>query len=65
MDGAQDARIPVHDEMMRPEFNYLQGLTFRSIEFDAGGTAAFSFVAIRPGTYAFHIGEVEGTINVI
>lgn len=44
---------------------HLQGLSFRSIEFDAGGTAAFSFVAIRPGTYTFMIGEVQGTINVI
>ncbi|MCW5697744.1 MAG: hypothetical protein KIS96_13555 [Bauldia sp.] len=44
---------------------HLQGLTFRAIEFDQGGTAAFSFVAIRTGTYPFNIGEVRGTITVI
>ncbi|MCW5696833.1 MAG: hypothetical protein KIS96_08880 [Bauldia sp.] len=44
---------------------HMQGLTFRSIEFDQGGTASFNFVAIRPGTYNFTIGDVAGTITVI
>jgi hypothetical protein len=36
---------------------HLQGMVFRAIEFDEPGTAAFSFVPIRPGTYAFTVGD--------
>jgi len=36
---------------------HLQGMVFRAIEFDEPGTASFSFVPIRPGTYAFTVGE--------
>jgi hypothetical protein len=37
---------------------HLQGLAFRAIEFDVEGTAQFSFVPIRPGTYEFSVGSV-------
>jgi hypothetical protein len=36
---------------------HLQGMVFRAIEFDQAGTAAFSFVPIRPGTYRFTVGD--------
>jgi hypothetical protein len=36
---------------------HLQAMTFRAIEFDVPGKASFSFVPIRPGTYAFTIGR--------
>jgi hypothetical protein len=36
---------------------HLQGMVFRAIEFDQAGTASFSFVPIRPGTYAFTVGD--------
>src|SRR5690554_5578832 len=35
----------------------LQAMVFRAIEFDEPGKVAFSFVPIRPGTYAFTIGR--------
>jgi hypothetical protein len=34
---------------------HLQGMAFRGIEFDTEGTAQFSFVPIRPGTYEFTV----------
>jgi hypothetical protein len=37
---------------------HLQGLTFRAIECDEIGSARFSFVPIRPGTYDLHVGNV-------
>jgi hypothetical protein len=37
---------------------HLQGMGFRAIEFDVEGTAQFSFVPIRPGTYEFTVGSV-------
>jgi len=37
---------------------HLQGMAFRAIEFDTEGTAQFSFVPIRPGTYPFTVGSV-------
>jgi hypothetical protein len=37
---------------------HLQGLTFRAIECDEIGSARFSFVPIRPGTYDLHVGHV-------
>jgi len=36
---------------------HLQGLSFRAIELDQEGSAAFSFTPIRPGTYEFTVGE--------
>ena len=36
---------------------HLQGMVFRAIEFDQAGTAEFSFVPIRPGTYRFTVGD--------
>lgn len=36
---------------------HLQGMVFRAIEFDSPGTASFSFVPIRPGAYAFTVGD--------
>ena len=36
---------------------HLQGMVFRAIEFDQAGTASFSFVPIRPGTYLFTVGD--------
>ncbi|MBM4185443.1 MAG: hypothetical protein FJ207_14700 [Gemmatimonadetes bacterium] len=35
---------------------HLQSMGFRGIEFDTEGTAQFSFVPIRPGTYEFTVG---------
>lgn len=37
---------------------HLQGMAFRAIEFDAAGSAQFSFTPIRPGTYGFSVGDV-------
>jgi hypothetical protein len=37
---------------------HLQGLTFRAIECDEVGSARFSFVPIRPGTYDLQVGNV-------
>jgi hypothetical protein len=37
---------------------HLQGLTFRAIECDEIGSARFSFVPIRPGTYDLYVGNV-------
>jgi hypothetical protein len=37
---------------------HLQGLTFRAIECDEAGSARFSFVPIRPGTYDLYVGNV-------
>lgn len=34
---------------------HLQSMGFRGIEFDTEGTAQFSFVPIRPGTYEFSV----------
>jgi len=36
---------------------HLQGMVFRAIEFDTPGTVSFSFTPIRPGTYAFTVGD--------
>jgi len=36
---------------------HLQALAFRAIEFDTPGTASFSFMPIRPGTYTFTVGD--------
>lgn len=36
---------------------HLQGMMFRAFEFDEPGTVSFSFVPIRPGSYAFTIGR--------
>ena len=37
---------------------HLQGLTFRATECDEVGSARFSFVPIRPGTYDLYVGNV-------
>ena len=37
---------------------HLQGLTFRAIECDEAGSARFSFVPIRPGSYDLYVGNV-------
>jgi hypothetical protein len=37
---------------------HLHGLTFRAIECDEAGSARFSFVPIRPGTYDLYVGNV-------
>jgi hypothetical protein len=37
---------------------HLQGLTFRAIECDEAGSARFSFVPIRLGTYDLYVGNV-------
>ena len=37
---------------------HLQGLTFRAIECDEIGSARFSFVPIRPGSYDLDVGNV-------
>ena len=37
---------------------HLQGLSFNAIECDEIGSAAISFVPIKPGTYEFYVGNV-------
>ena len=37
---------------------HLQGLSFNAIECDEVGSAAISFVPIKPGTYEFYVGNV-------
>jgi hypothetical protein len=43
---------------------HMQSMVFRGIEFDAGGSAAFTFVPIRPGEYEFTVGDVAGKFIV-
>ena len=43
---------------------HMQSLIFRGIEFDAGGTASFTLVPIRPGNYEFTVGDAKGTFVV-
>lgn len=43
---------------------HMQNMLFRGIEFDEGGSASFTFVAIRPGEYEFTVGEQVGKIIV-
>jgi hypothetical protein len=42
---------------------HLQGLTFRAIECDEIGSARFSFVPIRPGTYDLDVGHVPSAVG--
>ncbi len=42
---------------------HLQGLTFRAIECDEAGSARFSFVPIRPGTYDLYVGNVPTAVG--
>jgi hypothetical protein len=42
---------------------HLQGLTFRAIECDEIGSARFSFVPIRPGTYDLYVGNVPAAVG--
>lgn len=42
---------------------HLQGLTFRAIECDEIGSARFSFVPIRPGTYDLYVGSVPAAVG--
>jgi hypothetical protein len=42
---------------------HLQGLTFRAIECDEIGSARFSFVPIRPGTYDLYVGNVPRAVG--
>ncbi len=42
---------------------HLQGLTFRAIECDEIGSARFSFVPIRPGTYDLYVGNVPSAVG--
>jgi hypothetical protein len=37
---------------------HLQGLSFNAIECDEAGSAAISFVPIKPGTYPLYVGNV-------
>jgi hypothetical protein len=43
---------------------HMQSMIFRGIEFDAGGSASFTFVPIRPGEYEFTVGEQAGKFIV-
>ena len=43
---------------------HLQGLTFRAIECDEPGSARFSFVPIRPGTYDLRVGNVPLAVGL-
>jgi hypothetical protein len=43
---------------------HLQGLTFRAIECDEIGSARFSFVPIRPGTYDLRVGHVPLAVGL-
>jgi hypothetical protein len=42
---------------------HLQGLTFRAIECNEIGSARFSFVPIRPGTYDLYVGNVPVAVG--
>ena len=42
---------------------HLQGLSFNAIECDERGTAAVSFVPIKPGIYEFYVGNVPLAIG--
>ena len=42
---------------------HLQGLIFRAIECDEAGSARFSFVPIRPGTYDLYVGNVPAAVG--
>jgi hypothetical protein len=42
---------------------HLQGLTFRAIECDEIGSARFSFVPIRPGTYDLYVRHVPAAVG--
>jgi hypothetical protein len=66
-DGAEEWRLEAHDLLQNSHLRvvtiegievHLQGMVFRAIEFDVGGSARFSFTPIRPGTYALAVGVV-------
>ncbi len=42
----------------------LYGTHFQGVEFDGPGTFFFSFVVVRPGEYAFTVGDATGTFVV-
>jgi hypothetical protein len=65
-EGAPDWRLELPDLLQNSHLRvvtiggievHLQGMVFRAIEFDQAGTAALSFVPIRPGTYRFTVGD--------
>ncbi len=65
-DGVETWRLEV-DELLRNSHLrlvtiseievHLQALAFRAIEFDVAGTVQFSFTPVRPGTFAFTVGD--------
>jgi hypothetical protein len=66
-DGRRDWRLEVDALLQNSHLRlltiegievHLQALAFRAIEFDVAGTASFSFTPIRPGDYAFFVGDV-------
>lgn len=66
-DGGADWRFEASDLLQNAHLRlvtiagievHLQGMVFRAIELDQAGTAEFSFTPIRPGTYAFTVGNV-------
>ena len=66
-DGVEPWRLEVDDLLRNAHLRlvtingievHLQALAFRAIEFDAGGTAQFSFTPIRTGAFEFTVGDV-------
>lgn len=71
-DAADDAagfRLEVNDLLANSHLRvlsvgdievHLQGMSFRAIECDEAGSARFSFVPVRAGTYDLYIGNHSG-----
>lgn len=71
-DGEEDWRFEAPDLLQNSHLRlvtvdqievHLQGMSFRAIEIDEGGTARFSFTPIRPGTYEFFVGDVPSLVG--
>lgn len=65
-EGSPDWRLEMPDLLQNSHLRvltiggievHLQALVFRAIEFDEPGAVEVSFVPIRPGTYAFTVGD--------
>ncbi|MFP3948919.1 MAG: hypothetical protein ACOC8K_01190 [Gemmatimonadota bacterium] len=71
-DGEEDWRFEAPDLLQNSHLRlvtvnqievHLQGMSFRAIEIDEGGTARFSFTPIRPGSYEFFVGDVPSLVG--
>lgn len=65
-DGGEVWRVEVPDLLQNSHLRlvtidevevHLQGLTFRAIELDEGGSAAFAFTPVKPGRYTLYVGR--------